>query len=380
MMAVSDIIAIFAGQHFKTLTAINHRMSQILVFNNEVAAAVEAIVDEAKPNGLFIITDTNVRREVLPSLAEQSPAVARACVIECEPGDEAKNLRTLSEIWSRLVAGGCSRSSLIINLGGGVVTDMGGFAAATFKRGVKFINIPPTLLAAVDASVGGKTGINFEGLKNEIGVFREAVAVIISTCFFGSLPREELLSGYAEMLKHGLLDSEEAVDMLLDFPIENCDEPKELLQLLKKSVAVKQRVVEADPHEHGLRKALNLGHTMAHAMEGLALKTGSHLAHGYAVARGLVADMVLSHMKHGFPSERLHSVAAFVKSRYGAPEFTCDDYDTLIQLMRHDKKNIDPETINFTLLAAPGDIRLDSTATPQEITAALDITRDLLGC
>ncbi|MDE5722659.1 MAG: 3-dehydroquinate synthase [Paramuribaculum sp.] len=354
-------------------------MSQILVFNNEVAAAIEAIVDEAKPNGLFVITDSNVRREVLPALAEQSAAVAGACVIECEPGDEAKNLSSLSEIWSRLVAGGCSRSSLIINIGGGVVTDMGGFAAATFKRGVKFINVPTTLLAAVDAAVGGKTGINFEGLKNEIGVFQEAVAVIISTCFFRSLPREELLSGYAEMLKHGLLDSEEAIDRLLAFPIEDCDDPKELLQLLKKSVTVKQRIVEEDPHERGLRKALNLGHTMAHAMEGLAMKTGAHLAHGYAVARGLVADLVLSHMKHGFPSERLHSVAQFVKSRYGAPEFTCDDYDTLIGLMRHDKKNTDPQTINFTLLAAPGDIRLDSTATPEEIAAALDITRDLLG-
>lgn len=354
-------------------------MSQILVFNNEVAAAIDAIVDEATPKGVYVITDSNVRRAVVEPLARECRAVAGAVVIECGAGDEAKNLDSLAMIWSRLVAGGCSRSSLVINIGGGVVTDMGGFAAATFKRGVKFINVPTTLLAAVDAAVGGKTGINFEGLKNEIGVFKEAVAVIISTRFFRSLPTEELLSGYAEMLKHGLLDSPEAAAELLAFPVGESADDEKLLQLLRKSVMVKKRVVDEDPFEKGLRKALNLGHTMAHAMEALAMKEGRHLAHGYAVARGLVADLVLSHMKHGFPSDQLHAVASFVRERYGAPQLNCDDYPALIEYMRHDKKNADPSAINFTLLAAPGDLRLDSTASYEEIAAALDITRDLLG-
>ena len=217
------------------------------------------------------------------------------------------------------------------------MTDLGGFAAATFKRGIRFINIPTTLLSAVDAAVGGKTGVNFNGLKNEIGVFKEAETVIISTVFFSTLPERELKSGYAEMLKHGLLDGEAVYNKLLDYDFDNVA-GNGLLRLVEESVNVKRRIVEQDPFEQGLRRALNLGHTAGHAFESLALKRNSPVPHGYAVAWGMVVEAVLSHTEKGFPSAELYRLADYVCRHYGAFHITCDDYPELIEFMRHDKK------------------------------------------
>ena len=190
---------------------------QTILFTNNISEAITSLVDGMNPSTVHIITDSNVARDVLPSLSLPYPVIAT------DPGDTAKNLQSLSQIWHSLIKGGATRRSVVINIGGGVVTDMGGFAAATFKRGVRFINVPTTLLSAVDAAVGGKTGINFEGLKNEIGAFAPADAVVISTSTFASLPSAELLSGYAEMLKHGLLSSESDYRELLGFDILNAD-------------------------------------------------------------------------------------------------------------------------------------------------------------
>ena len=238
---------------------------QKILYTNDIARAVVSLVDEMHPASVHIITDTNVQAKVLPSLSLTYP------VIPTPPGDMAKNIDTLSGIWDCLIRGGATRKSVVINIGGGVVTDMGGFAAATFKRGIRFINVPTTLLSAVDAAVGGKTGINFEGYKNEIGAFAPADAVVISTSTFSALPVTELLSGYAEMLKHGLLSSAATYDELLGFDIVNADLDR-LLPLLEKSVRVKERIVTEDPTEKGIRRALNLGHTAGHAFESLALE------------------------------------------------------------------------------------------------------------
>lgn len=183
---------------------------QKIVYTNDVKETLADLVGRMAPASVHLITDTNVARAVVPLIADP-----RWHIIEIRPGDEAKNLDSLASVWQKLVDQGATRRSAVINVGGGVVTDLGGFAAATFKRGVRFINVPTTLLSAVDAAVGGKTGINFAGLKNEIGAFAPADAVVISTRFFATLPAEELLSGYAEMLKHGLLDSPEAYAELL---------------------------------------------------------------------------------------------------------------------------------------------------------------------
>lgn len=345
---------------------------QKIVYTNDVSGAITALVSEMAPASVHIITDTNVKNNVLPRLGLDFP------LITVEPGDDNKNLDSLSRIWSGLISQGATRKSLVINIGGGVVTDMGGFAAATFKRGLRFINVPTTLLSAVDAAVGGKTGINFEGLKNEIGAFAQADAVVISTVLFSSLPKTELLSGYAEMLKHGLLSSPETYASLLKFDILDADLTR-LLPLLEESVRVKERIVTEDPCEKGIRRALNLGHTAGHAFEALAMHKGRPIPHGYAVAFGILVEMILSHALEGFPSEELYRYANYLKEQgYGSPDISCKDYDALVEYMHHDKKNDTPSRINFTLLSSPGTPLIDRTAPETEILAALDIFRDLI--
>lgn len=345
---------------------------QKIVYTNEVAQAIKTFVNELTPASVHIITDTNVADAVLPKLRLDYP------VITVPAGDDHKNLDSLSHIWSSLINQGATRKSLVINIGGGVVTDMGGFAAATFKRGVRFINVPTTLLSAVDAAVGGKTGINFEGLKNEIGAFAPAEAVVISTILFASLPKTELLSGYAEMLKHGLLSSAADYAALLDFDILDADLSR-LLPLLERSVRVKERIVEEDPCEKGIRRALNLGHTAGHAFEALAMHKGRPMPHGYAVAFGILVEMIISHSLEAFPSAELYRYAAYLKEQdYGSPDVSCNDYQALLEYMRHDKKNDTPSQINFTLLSAPGQLLIDRTASADEILAAFDIFRDLI--
>lgn len=347
---------------------------QKIIYTNDVKETLADLIGQMAPASVHLITDTNVGRAVVPLIADPSWHI-----IEIQPGDEAKNLDSLASVWQQLVDQGATRRSAVINVGGGVVTDLGGFAAATFKRGVRFINVPTTLLSAVDAAVGGKTGINFAGLKNEIGAFAPADAVVISTRFFATLPAEELLSGYAEMLKHGLLDSPEAYAELLGYPILEADLDA-MLPLLERSVKVKERIVTEDPLEKGLRRALNLGHTAGHAFEGLALRRGRHLPHGHAVAFGMIVELVLAHMREGFPSAELHRLAAYLKEQgYGNPGIECKDYAELLEFMHHDKKNDSPDSINFTLLAAPGRPLTDRTASAAEIETALDIFRDLIG-
>lgn len=353
-------------------------INQELIFTNKVGAILDQIIAGINPRKVFVLVDVNTASFVLPRLQEMSAAVAAADIITCRAGDMYKNLDSVTAIWKRLSDSGCTRDSLLVNVGGGVVTDMGAFAAATFKRGIHFVNVPTTLLGAVDASVGGKTGVNFGNLKNQIGVFRQAESVIISTVFFNTLTGQELRSGYAEMLKHGLLKDEDTFDRLIDKHVEDLD-AETLLGLLKESVLVKKQVVDNDPEEKGLRKSLNLGHTAGHAFETLALERKSPIPHGYAVAYGLVTELVLSHMKLGFPSDTLHRFAGYVNNVYGPFEFTCDDYPRLLEYMRHDKKNSSADAINFTLLSAIGDVKIDCIIPDDDIKAAFDITRDLMG-
>ena len=279
------------------------------------------------------------------------------------------------EVWKHLSEGGATRHTLLINIGGGMVTDLGGFAASTFKRGINYINIPTTLLSMVDASVGGKTGINFLGLKNEVGVFNNAASVILDTEFLKTLDVENMLSGYAEMLKHGLINNEKMWSELMNYDLFSFHSSLPTLQrMVAESVAVKQRIVTEDPTEKGIRKALNLGHTAGHAFESLALKRKPVL-HGYAVAWGLIVELYLSAIKTGFPSDKMHQTARFILDHYGKMNITCDDYPTLLELMTHDKKNV-AGIINFTLLGGVGDILINQTATKDEIYEALDFYRE----
>lgn len=350
---------------------------QELIFSNNVAEEIDIIAQKEGAPQVFVLVDVNTDRCVLPVLKKSSKTIAGAKVITIKSGDVNKNLESLAFIWEQLCNNGATRKSLLINIGGGVITDIGAFAGATFKRGIRFINVPTTLLSAVDAAVGGKTGINFNGFKNEVGVFCEAEAVIISTAFLKTLPTEELLSGYAEMLKHGLIAGRDVYNKLLDYDISKSENGDQLLELLEESVKVKKNIVEEDPTEKGIRRALNLGHTIGHAFESLALRRDDPIPHGYAVAWGLIVEMVLSHIQLNFPSADLQQLASYVYSKYGAFEITCNDYPALIDFMHHDKKNESAE-INFTLLKDVGDVQIDCHCSEDEIKSALDIFRDLL--
>jgi len=320
----------------------------------------------------FILADETTEKCCLP-LISGVDCLKSASTIVIGSTDANKTLESLAHVWEKLGEGGATRHSLLINIGGGMVTDLGGFAASTFKRGINYINIPTTLLAMVDASVGGKTGINFRGLKNEVGVFSNASTVILDTRFLKTLDSENIRSGYAEMLKHGLISNEPMWAELLNFDLEHPD--LDILQtMLADSVKVKQRIVTEDPLEQGLRKALNLGHTIGHAFESFALKQ-KPILHGYAVAYGLVSELYLSTIKAGFPSEKMHQTVNFIKEHYGKMDITCDDYPTLLELMTHDKKNV-AGVINFTLLGGIGDILINQTVTKDDIYEALDFFRE----
>ncbi|MDE5900824.1 MAG: 3-dehydroquinate synthase [Muribaculaceae bacterium] len=343
---------------------------QELIFTDDPAAALGRLL-RSRTGRVFMLADENTAA-FAPSIAGCTPVVVPA-------GDDNKTLKSARIIWQAMVDGGATRLSTVVNFGGGMISDLGGFAAATFKRGISFINVPTTLLAAVDAAVGGKTGINFAGLKNEIGVFREADAVVISATYFSTLPRAELMSGYAEMVKHSLIADAAGYGRLIAVDPAAIP-PSAMLELLRDSVEIKRRIVSADPSERGIRKALNLGHTVGHAFEEFALLKSCPLPHGAAVAHGLLAEMVIANLCLGFPSDELYRYAAWLQANYAPVRFTCDDYPQLLGLMAHDKKNASPDAINFTLLAAPADPRIDCTATLSDITAALDIFRDLLSC
>ena len=345
---------------------------QKVVIAEDLGQSLKEAMEACERDKVFILMDETTERCCLP-VVEAAVGLQDAKRIVIGATDTHKNLESLAHVWEELGNGGGTRHSLLINIGGGMVTDLGGFAASTFKRGINYINIPTTLLSMVDASVGGKTGINFRGLKNEIGVFNNASTVILDTQFLKTLDAENICSGYAEMLKHGLISNEQMWAELMNFDLEQPD-LKLLSRMVADSVAVKERIVTEDPTEQGIRKALNLGHTVGHAFESFALKHQPVL-HGYAVAWGLICELYLSCMKTGFPTDRMHQTVRFIKAHYGMMPITCDDYPTLLELMTHDKKNV-AGIINFTLLGGIGDIRINQTATKDEIYEALDFYRE----
>ena len=352
--------------------------TQKVIISRKLEEELSTAMAECERDSLFVLVDENTQRLCLPLLSDMD-CMRGAQVITIGATDANKTVDTLQQVWTALQQGGATRHSLLVNLGGGMVTDLGGFAAATFKRGLNYINIPTTLLAMVDASVGGKTGVNFGGLKNEVGVFSNASAVILDTTFLKTMDHENLLSGYAEMLKHGLISDDRHWAEILKHQetLENLERQgnlDKLSALLADSVAVKQRIVTEDPTEQGLRKALNLGHTVGHAFESLALQR-KPILHGYAVAYGLVCELYLSCVKTGFPTDKMRQTVSFIREHYGQMSITCDDYPTLLQLMTHDKKNVAGK-INFTLLGGVGDIRINQTATEEDIKEALDFYRE----
>lgn len=340
---------------------------------NNIKKTLTQILEKTTYDRLFILTDNNTEQYCLPIL-QKVPAFTNAHTISVPAGDENKTIYTAIKIWEAFSTQGATRHSLLINIGGGMITDLGGFTASTFKRGFNYINVSTTLLGAVDAATGGKTGVNFLGLKNEIGVFKPALHVLVATELFNTLDSKNIRSGFAEMLKHALISTDKDWADICRFDLENLD-MEMLTALLKRNIAIKQHIVDEDPTEKGIRKALNFGHTVGHAIESLSYKTDTPLLHGYAILYGCVTELYLSFVKLGFPKDIVMQLVQIMKQYYGTCNLSCKQYDKLYGLMMHDKKNNGQE-INFTLLKNIGEICIDQTATKDEIFEALDFMRE----
>ncbi len=349
---------------------------QEIIKSNHIISDLGKVVQSIHHDKRFVLTDEHTSMYCYPLIAS-SELIRTAKHIVIPAGDTNKNIENLSLVWRHFTENGATRHSLLINLGGGMVTDLGGFAAATFKRGIKYINIPTTLLGAVDAAVGGKTGINFKGYKNEIGAFYPAEYVLISSEFFRTLDKKDILSGFAEMLKHALIHSQTDWEKLVAFSFDSIDF-EELNEPVFRSVSIKKHIVEKDPYEKGIRKALNLGHTIGHAFESFAIDNKKPVLHGYAVAWGLIAELYLSHRLCGFPKDKLLKTIRFIEKNYGAFPITCDDYEMLYEIMTHDKKN-EGDVVNFTLLSDIGNVKINQTTDKKLIFEALDFYRDSVG-
>ena len=345
------------------------KVTQDILFAQDAATALTEWLTQQQYDRLFVLTDETTGRLCLPMLH-----LDEAQPITIAAGDVNKSLESLSGVWQALSDGKATRKSMLINLGGGMVTDLGGFAAATFKRGIRFVNVPTTLLAQVDASVGGKTGINFNGLKNEVGTFQTAALVIISTSFLQTLDGPNLCSGYAEMLKHGLISDVDHWSQLMQFDLDHPDLPT-LQQLVRRSIEVKEDIVRQDPHEAGIRKALNFGHTLGHALESLAMETGHPVLHGYAVAWGMIGELYESCVRKGFPQDKMRQTVSFIREHYGEMPLDCKQYDRILELMKHDKKNVGGQIL-CTLLSDIGQLHINEPLSKEDIFGMFDFLRE----
>ena len=334
--------------------------------------AFNAWLNEQAYARVAVLMDTNTRRDCWPYFAQQV-ALKDPLLIEVPAGELHKNIQTCTHIWQALLDGRADRRSLLINLGGGVVTDMGGFCAATFKRGMDFVQVPTTLLSQVDASIGGKLGIDFGDVKNSIGVFQNPQRVQLDPTFLRTLPERELRSGLAEIYKHALIQDAEQWARLRELTAFT---PDQLTPFLIDSLQIKRRIVTEDPFERGIRKALNFGHTIGHAVESYALGTSTPLLHGEAIAVGMIAEAYLSHRQLALSEAALSDITATLLRTYGNYALPEGVDKALLALMRNDKKN-EGAAINFSLLPAIGEVAVNQTANPVEIENALAYYRNV---
>lgn len=310
---------------------------------------------------VFVLCDTNTERDCLSIVPELENFPK--CVIL--PGEKHKNLDTCKHIWDFLIENQADRKSLIILLGGGVVSDMGAFCASTYKRGVHFINIPTTLLAQVDATVGGKTGIDYNFQKNMLGLFSAPQAIFLNPLFLKSLPKKEFQSGYAEMLKHGLLKSNEYWQKLLK---KNAN----IESLILESVNFKKSIVEKDPFEEGFRKILNFGHTIGHAIESFLLEKNIDVTHGEAIAWGMIAEIWLSNKLLKFDNCKMNTIVKEISKRYPFQnKFERSCFSSIIDFMYSDKKN-NHNKILAVLLEDIGKPKIDIALSRNDITDSLE--------
>lgn len=343
--------------------------SYYIYFNEDGYHSLNQLIEELQPTKIGLITDYNTSNFCKTILISKLARGAEIIEFSIPPGEENKNLDSCLTIWNKLTESNFDRKSLLINLGGGVVTDLGGFVASTFLRGISFINLPTSMLAMVDASIGGKTGIDLGVLKNQIGVMASPKMVLIDYIFLKTLPKQQFNSGIAEVLKHGLIHSERFWKKITKNKITV--ETDELSSIIYKSIQIKNKIVSEDYYETGLRKSLNFGHTLGHAIESYSLshKEIKSLLHGEAIAIGLALEAYLSSKYLGFPKKYVFEIKLVLKNYFNAIAFSNESIIDIISYLKYDKKN-NNEQVNFVLLKDFGEIVLDIQVSEKSIKEA----------
>lgn len=328
-------------------------------------AALEAVIDDSKYSQVLVIVDENTDKYCLPIFSEHIKTPFS--IIRIASGEQHKTIATCQDIWSRMIELGADRHSLCVNLGGGVIGDMGGFTAATFMRGMDFIQLPTTLLSQVDASVGGKLGIDFHEYKNLVGIIKDPNGVFIFPEFLNTLPKDQIRSGFAEVIKHGLIADAPIFEELSR--LSSLD-AVDWTPIIEASVSIKKFVVEQDPLERGHRKILNFGHTLGHAIESICLSSANPLLHGEAIAIGMVMETHLSYAKGYVSLEACDKVKASILQTFGHHPDRIPTYEDILPVMLHDKKN-KGGSIKFSLLEAIGTANINQEVTPNQIQEAI---------
>lgn len=348
------------------MTSVSH---PVLMGDHALAHLDRWLAENSRSTQLFLLGDDHTMDQCLPELLARTPLLREARTILVRSGEQSKDLEVCRALWSHLAELMADRQAVLVNLGGGVITDLGGFVASTYKRGIRFINIPTTVMGMVDAAIGGKTAIDLNGIKNLVGTFADPVATYIHPAFLRSLGKREVLNGVAEMIKHGLVRDAEHWNMVRRAPLHDLDA---LTPLIQHSANIKAEVVQEDPREEGTRKLLNFGHTIGHGIEAFALESQQRtLLHGEAVAIGMVCATWLSWRMELLDRDRMNAVEEHLMGLYPPFRFQQSDHHRIIELMRHDKKNVG-DSFRFTLLTGIGSARVDVPINAAQVAEALE--------
>lgn len=342
-----------------------------LLLSSDIPGELQDLIESNRFTRTAILVDENTERDCLPEI---SSGLKEFDVIRIPSGEKNKTINTCEQIWSRLSDWQFDRKSLLINLGGGVICDMGGFAASTYKRGISFINIPTTLLAQVDASIGGKTGIDFKGYKNQIGLFREPLKIIVFAGFLKTLPEKETRSGFAEIIKHCLIADAKYFDIICD--AGNLEDQK-WNDLIMNSISIKQSIVSADPFESGPRKALNFGHTIGHGIESVFLGKEHPLLHGEAIAIGIICESFLSMEKNSLDKRQLDRITRLISNVFEKVEISPEEMEKILSAIMQDKKNEGGE-IRITLIPEIGKVSVNQMISIEDARKSLSFYNSMV--
>lgn len=340
-----------------------------ILFDNEAVEGLNDILGAQKYSKVFFLVDENTHEKCLIPLLQNLPDLDEMEILEVESGEISKTIDVLNQLWMALTELKADRSSLLVNVGGGVITDLGGFLAATYMRGIDFINFPTSLLAQVDASVGGKTGVNLDHHKNRIGVFQEPLFSGIVNDFLETLSELDRLSGFAEMLKHGLIADANYWEELCKFPIE---EQYPNTSQIQKSIKIKKDIVGVDFKEVGSRKVLNFGHSIGHAYESLAIEKGVSFPHGFAIAHGMIAESILSSRYLDLPEEMMNDIVNQLQSKFPKIPFEYEASD-LMSFIKADKKN-EKGKLKFSLISTIGKPEYNVDVEEKDVLNVLNFT------